>query len=85
MSELTAWDAVPRFTSLAHDVLAIVMLFAKAAAITFSSIRVVALGAKSFRVFEPVAFINGLNHFQLFFAEVAFDALFTGELARLFH
>lgn len=85
MSELTARDAVPRFTSLAHDELAIVVLFAKAAAIPFSSIRVVALGAKSFRVFEPVAFIYGLNHFQFFLAKVAFDAFFTGKLARLIH
>ena len=85
LSELTAWNAVPRFTSLTHDVLAIGNIFAKATAITFSSIRVVALGAKSLRVFEPVAFINGLNHFKLFLAKVAFDALFTGKLAGLFH
>jgi len=76
---------VPGLAILAHDEVAIVALPAHAALIALLRIRVVAVLTEALSVLEPVAIAQLLHMGQLFFAEVALDALFAGEFSSLVH
>ena len=72
---------MPRLAVLAHYKVSIVTLLAQATLIAFSGVCSRTLGAKSFRIVEPLAISQISDHGQLILAKVALDALVTGELA----